>query len=70
MKFKSWDKVVGQKRISTWFAILPVWIDYEVRWLEQVEVMWECRMVPDFFPPCHPRPRWVKIEFLEEWPED
>lgn len=66
MKFKRWIGKIGDRRPSSWFALLPVSIGDEVRWLERVTVMWELRMVPDFFPPCAHRPRWVKIGFMEE----
>jgi len=64
MRYKHWGGMVGDTRESTWFAILPVRIGDETRWMEWVTVRWRRAWVNDLLPPCEPRPRWVKESFL------
>lgn len=48
-------------RIKTWFAILPVTIDNETRWLERVYV--EQKYLYDWTTGCR---RWCNLTFLEK----
>jgi len=57
---------LGERRTSSWFALLPVTIEGETRWLENVTVVWELMSVPNFFPPCDYVPRWVKVDFIDD----
>jgi hypothetical protein len=66
VRWKSWYPAkVGERRTTSWFAILPVKIDGEIRWLEWVSVEWQYTAVPDWFPPCEPHPKWRKIAFVD-----
>lgn len=42
MRWTSWyPACVGERRTSSWFALWPVQIGNDVRWLEKVAVEWE-----------------------------
>lgn len=70
VRFTRWVGEIGDVQHSSWFALLPVTIGNETRWLEWVTVLWQLQEVPDFFPPCALRPKWVKVDFLDAWPEE
>lgn len=45
MKWKSWSNgFVGETRVKSWFAILPVRIGSDCRWLERVTVEYKLTM--------------------------
>lgn len=70
MQFKTWyPATIGEKRIAKKFAFLPIRINNDFRWLETVNIEWQYQMVPAFFPPCLPNPKWVKIGFVNNFPE-
>lgn len=65
MRFISWTpEYVGQIRTQSWFAICPVKINGETRWLEKVTVKWMVMKSNRFLPPCLPYLKWVKYEFV------
>lgn len=65
MRFTSWTpRYKGQVRFQSWFAILPVKIDDDTRWLEKVTVKWVVVEGHRFLPPCAPYLKWVKHEFM------
>ena len=67
MRFQTWYPAAkGEKRITKRFALLPIWIDNDVRWLETVRIEWEYIPVDAFFPPCMPYLKWVKKRFVDE----
>lgn len=66
MKFTTWYPAAqGEKRTTTWFAILPVTLGNDCRWLEKVTVQWEYIFVDTFLPPCSPVLKWRKIRFID-----
>lgn len=64
MRWNSWRIAAdGDKRVSSWYALLPVRIGVEVRWLERVSVEWEYRY---YTTGLNPRLRWEKVRFTEQ----
>lgn len=56
-------KYFNQTKETSWFAILPVKINDEIRWLERVKVKWVvilCRNIDDvdYF-------KWKKEKFID-----
>ncbi len=67
MRFKTWFPAnLGDTRITKKFAIFPIRIDNEIRWLEFVRIKWELVEAYKFLPPCSPYQKWVKVQFVEE----
>jgi hypothetical protein len=67
MRFQNWWPAdLGDKRISSWFALIPVTLGNETRWLERVTVEWQVENVAGLLPPCLPTPAWVKVRFVEK----
>ena len=52
------------KRIHQWFALFPVTIDNETRWLERVEV--EQIYVDKISPSGEPEPGWYNLKFINK----
>lgn len=52
------------KRIHQWFAIIPVTIDNETRWLERVEV--EQIYINTTTPSGEPEPNWYNLKFINQ----
>lgn len=68
MRWKSWRGAAeGDKRNSTWFAILPIIINGDFRWLETVTVEWEYNFVSNNFP-GRARLKWHKLRFIDDDP--
>jgi hypothetical protein len=60
---RHWPKhSIGEERVLTWFAWLPVWIrdktGTHMRWLEHVKVR-------QLYTECRSSDAWVNREFLE-----
>lgn len=55
----------GDTRTETWFAIFPVRISRETRWLEQVTVEYEYRFYGGGWSPCY---KWQKNKFIDQEP--
>lgn len=60
MRFKRFPKYkVGEERIRTKFALIPIGIDNEYRWLETVKIrqrlveVWDGKL-------------WLNLEFIDE----
>jgi len=67
MKSQTWLPASrGDRRISGWFAILPVWIGNDFRWLEWVRVEWEYKEKEGLFPPCLPCLKWQMNRFVDD----
>lgn len=67
MRFTDWSFAKeGETRTQTWFAIWPVKIGNEIRWLERVTVEWKYIYVNAFLPPCMPYLKWQKMRFIDE----
>ncbi len=66
MRWKTWKGAAeGDKRKSTWFALIPISINGDFRWLEKVTVEWEYSFVANSFP-GRARLKWHKIRFVDE----
>ena len=53
---------IGKRRVKTWFAVVPVTIKRETRWLEYVTVSQE---YTDLISPSgEPEPGWRNIVFV------
>jgi hypothetical protein len=67
MRYRCWYPAkLGDKRISYWFALLPVNIEGEVRWLEWVTVEWIVVEKRKFLPPCPTYLTWTKLRYMPE----
>ena len=54
---------IGAERVKTWFAVVPVIIERETRWLEYVTVSQE---YTDLISPSgEPEPSWRNIAFID-----
>ena len=64
MRWKSWFPAsIGEKRVKTWFAWLPVKINNDCRWLERVSVEFELKMA---LATRYDRyPYWDKVRFVD-----
>ena len=72
MRWKSWYPAdVGDKRVSTWFAFLPVKIGNDCRWWETVTVEFELKMDMydvfrrERFVRKEPHYYWRKVRFVD-----
>jgi hypothetical protein len=66
MRLTTWYPAAkGDKRVTTWFALWPVKLGNDFRWLERVTVEWEYVEEHHFFPPCAPYLKWQPIRFVD-----
>lgn len=72
MKWKSWfPAMVGDTRVKSWFALLPVKIGNDLRWLEKVTVEYQLQIIIydhywcGVFQGTTEEPEWVKIKFVD-----
>lgn len=50
-----WNTIeMGAERTREWFALFPVWINYETRWLERVRVLERWHGV------------WISVKFIDK----
>ena len=59
-------KHVGQERIKTRFAFLPIKIDDEIRWLESVKIRQLCISVDNMFNSSSWHTKWVNMSFVDD----
>ena len=52
------EPIVGDQRVTSYFAFFPVTINYETRWLERVKIRQEFRQ-------GRTRDFWVYIKFID-----
>lgn len=58
----------NEKRTRKWFALLPVTIDYDTRWLETVEVeqTYHCEYIQRNQRDVMLRRGWLNVRFLNK----
>ena len=58
---------LGTKRIETWFALFPVTIGRETRWLEKVTVEQEYKEMANFCADVIvPSNEWLNVKFIND----
>lgn len=62
---------IGSKEIVSWFAILPVQIGRDIRWLEKVHVEYEFEKYEYYYPfrkdsKIYTCGKWVMKRFLDD----
>ena len=55
---------VGDRRVVSRFALLPVTINGETRWLEWVDILQELREVEGGYGDLNGASRWVETKFV------
>jgi hypothetical protein len=62
--------IIGSKEIVSWFAIFPVQIKRDIRWLETVHVEYEFQKYEYYYPfradnKVYTCGKWIKKRFLD-----
>jgi hypothetical protein len=62
------DTELGTERVKTWFALFPVSIGRETRWLEKVTVKQEYKKITSFDIDGDPQSDedWYNVKFIDE----